>query len=120
VIPTFVFWLCGASGILIIALALPLWLRRVPPNVLYGARFAGTLATPEVWYLVNARAGRELALIGAVYLIAICALAANPVWRGPVPLLFVTGGLIVSLVSNTIRLSRFATRLARETKNGAR
>lgn len=116
-LPAFVFWLCGGSAMLIIALALPLWLRRVPPNALYGARFAATLVAPEIWYRVNARGGRDLALVGSAYLAAICVLAMRPGWRQPTVLLPVTGGFLVLLLVCTFRLSRFADRLAREAVN---
>lgn len=110
-LPAFVFWLCGGSGLLLIALALPLWLRRVPPNGLYGARFGSALADPQVWYAINARAGRNLAVIGAVYLILVAAIAVIPSWNRAAWLLGVTALLVLALIGNTIRLGKAASRL---------
>ena len=45
---------------------MPLMLRWVPPNRLYGFRVAATLSNRSVWYDVNARAGRHFFLLGVV------------------------------------------------------
>lgn len=57
-------------------LALPLALRKVGPNVVYGFRTPATLADRSVWYEVNARFGRVL-LAGC----ALTALAAVGLFR---------------------------------------
>lgn len=59
---------CISAGVFIIALAIPLWLRRVKPNLFYGVRFESTLADEHVWYEINARGGRHLVLLGVLYL----------------------------------------------------
>ena|SRR5512133_3020037 len=59
---------CITPGVVIIALAIPLWLRRVKPNLFYGVRFESTLADERVWYEINARGGRHLVVIGVFYL----------------------------------------------------
>lgn len=49
--------------------ALPLALRKVPPNVVYGYRTRATLGDERIWYEANAHFGRGLliaALAGAV------------------------------------------------------
>ncbi len=111
-IPTFVIGLCFASGLFLIALAIPLWLRRVPPNTFYGARFPSTLADPQTWYEINARAGRNLVGIGAGYVVLLVLVmtfgrSLSPVVRllGPT-LLFV-----VALIVNTILLGIAGRRL---------
>ena len=67
-VPTFVVVICFASGLLLIAAGIPMWLRRVPRNALYGVRFASTLSDDRIWYEINARCGRALVVIGAGYL----------------------------------------------------
>ena len=57
--PAFVVVICFASGLLLIAAGIPLWLGRVPPNALYGVRFASTLSDDGIWYEINARCGRN-------------------------------------------------------------
>ena len=65
---------CG----LIAVLSLPLILRWVRPNPLYGFRTPRTLARDDVWYPANAFAGRAL-------LLAACAGAAA-LWLAPAQL----------------------------------
>ena len=104
-IPTFVIGLCFASGLFLIALAIPLWLRRVPPNTLYGVRFRSTLADPQTWYEINARAGRNLVGIGAGYVLLLVVVMMFGRSLSPaVRLLGPTALFVVALVVNTILL----------------
>jgi uncharacterized membrane protein len=54
-------------GLLTAAHAVPMALRKVPPNRLYGLRVRATLADEVVWYAANARSGRDLILVGGVF-----------------------------------------------------
>ncbi len=47
-------------GILLCALSLPLWLKLVPRNSIYGFRLPSTLISDERWYAVNAHFGKGL------------------------------------------------------------
>jgi uncharacterized membrane protein len=107
--------ICIASGLLLIAAGIPLWLRRVPRNALYGARFASTLSDDRIWYEINARCGRDLVVIGAGYLALLAAaLLFGRSWSMPFRLLGPTVVLVVALIVNTILVSRAATRLLAE------
>lgn len=53
-------------GALLMALAVPLMRRRVPPNPFYGLRVPPTFADTRVWYEANAKSGRDLLVLGAV------------------------------------------------------
>ena len=53
------------AGLLFIALAVPLMLRKVGPNGLYGLRVPATFQDESVWYDANAASGRDLAIVGA-------------------------------------------------------
>ncbi len=55
-----------ALGPLLLVLAVPLMLRWVPRNRLYGFRVAATLRDDAVWYEVNASAGRQSVSLGAL------------------------------------------------------
>jgi hypothetical protein len=55
-----------ALGPLLLVLAVPLMLRWVPRNRLYGFRVAATLRDDAVWYEVNASAGRQSVMLGAL------------------------------------------------------
>ena len=46
----FMFLTFGGTGLLIAGLGIPLWLRRIPPNHLYGFRSRATLSDETVWY----------------------------------------------------------------------
>jgi|SRR6185295_12667824 len=56
-------------GLLLIALALPLYLRKMPPNAWYGLRVSATFADEGVWYEANAQAGRDLIRLGVLQLL---------------------------------------------------
>jgi uncharacterized membrane protein len=111
-VPTFVVVLCFASGLLLIVAGIPLWLRRVPRNALYGVRFPSTLSDDRIWYEINARCGRDLVGIGAGYLVLLgAAFMFGRSWSMPLRLLGPTVVLVVGLIVNTIQLSRASTRL---------
>ena len=111
-IPTFVVVLCFASGLLLIAAGIPLWLRRVPRNALYGVRFPSTLSDDRIWYEINARCGRDLVGIGAGYLVLLtAAFLLGRSWSMPLRLLGPTVVFVVALIVNTILLNRASTRL---------
>lgn len=56
--------LYALSGLLLAGLSVPLILHKIPPNGLYGFRIPSTLENPELWYKVNAYAGRRLLVVG--------------------------------------------------------
>ncbi len=47
----------AAVVVISIALAVPLILRKVPPNIAYGYRTRATLRDPKLWYDANAHFG---------------------------------------------------------------
>lgn len=57
-------------NLLLTALSIPLVLRKVKPNHVYGFRVPATLANPELWYEVNAFAGKHLFVTGIVGFLA--------------------------------------------------
>lgn len=56
IIPTVV----SCMGLLLFALSLPLWLRLVPINPLYGVRVPSTMSSSARWFDVNAHFGKHL------------------------------------------------------------
>ncbi|HEY2988139.1 MAG TPA: SdpI family protein [Candidatus Binatia bacterium] len=54
-----------AACALIFLLGIPLVLKLVPPNRIYGFRTPTTLSRPDVWYRVNVFAGYALMLAAA-------------------------------------------------------
>jgi uncharacterized membrane protein len=61
--------LIAGSGLLILLLAIPMILRRVPPNAIYGVRTEASFASDSDWYRINAIGGRYLAVSGLVIII---------------------------------------------------
>lgn len=102
-------------GLLIIVLAIPLAQRRVPPNRWYGIRLPSTLADEGVWYAANARAGRDMIVVGTVVtLLALAAPLALPHWPPDLRTLFVAVVLVVGSMIATVRAVRHVGRLRRD------
>ena len=55
-------------AITFVALGVPLYMRLVPPNSLYGVRVAATELDESVWYEANHRTGRDFMLLGMTLL----------------------------------------------------
>lgn len=52
------------------ALGVPLWLRKVPPNRIYGIRTTKTFSSPQIWYDANEVGGLALIAAGVLALLA--------------------------------------------------
>ncbi len=65
-----------ACDVLLAAIAIPLMLRKVPRNFIYGFRTPATLSSDRIWYEANAHFGRRLVFASVVSAVAIVAL-----WR---------------------------------------
>jgi hypothetical protein len=85
------FTILGCSALLILV-AIPLALRKVPRNVAYGFRTRATMADDEIWFKANAHFGRGLiasSLCGAFVAYLIYLLQAFP------PVVFLPVSVIV-------------------------
>lgn len=56
-------------ALITIVISIPLVLRKVPPNVVYGVRTRKTLSDPRIWYEANYRGGMALIVAGVVGLV---------------------------------------------------
>jgi uncharacterized membrane protein len=63
-------WAFVFEGLLFCALGIPLALRKIPPNSLYGFRTPKTLSRPDVWYAANHSMGVDLTIAGAIIAVA--------------------------------------------------
>jgi hypothetical protein len=108
-----VFWL-GAlnlvAGLLFVALALPLYRRRIPRGG-YGVRFAAALKSDRAWYAINAHAGRRtiqlapvLVVIGLYALIVPVDLTPGLTWMFALAPLMVAGLVLVDTYLFSLRL----------------
>jgi uncharacterized membrane protein len=62
------------TGLLLIALSIPLIRGKIGPNHWYGLRVRRTLEDPAVWYKANAYSGKTLVAMGIVMVLASMAL----------------------------------------------
>ena len=58
------------AGVLLFAIGVPLALKLVPPNPVYGVRTSKTWSSREVWYAANRSAGINMAIAGIVIAVA--------------------------------------------------
>jgi uncharacterized membrane protein len=61
---TFLLIFYVVAGLLLAGLSVPLILRKIGPNPVYGFRVRQTLEDPAVWYPVNAFAAKGLLCLG--------------------------------------------------------
>jgi hypothetical protein len=86
-------------SVIVIILAVPLILKKIPPNGFIGFRTPKTLSTPEIWYAANRYLGWALLFAGLSALICDGALFCFP---GTV------NGQNINLVTNLIILGPLA------------
>ena len=91
-------------ALLMIGLSLPMAMRKVPPNQLYGFRTEKTLSDTKLWYDANQKAGMNLIAAAILALIVWAAVElsaglpkANAVGL-PVLLVFLFAGVVVSMI----------------------
>lgn len=84
--------------VLITALSVPLILRKVPPNALYGFRTPRTLSSPDIWYPANAFSGAAM-LVASVIITAATWLSPSdfPEWA---PVAYLVVALLFVLVAS--------------------
>lgn len=100
-----------ASGTLLVLLSIPMILRKVKPNYLYGVRIAKTLNNPEIWYATNAFAGRYLMAAGAGTVLAALIFSFIPGISLDVYALACLGVFLAVSTVGTVQVARFLRRL---------
>lgn len=103
---------------MLFAIGLPLARRRIKPNFWYGVRLGPTLKDESIWYDVNEKAGRELAVLGVcvVLLAALAPIASDSVL---VNSLVQTSVLLVGTVFVAVRSVGLARRMWNERSSGS-
>ncbi len=96
-----------------LVMGIPLALRLVPRNPVFGFKISWTLADDEIWYAANAAVGRYFVVFGCVLgLHALSLWKGVYAWRwGALPLLLI---ILVGLVGIFARGFSIARRMARE------
>jgi uncharacterized membrane protein len=97
-----------ACDVLFAIIALPLMLRKVPPNPVYGFRTPTTLKNESIWYETNAYFGRGMLLSSVISALLIVVL--HGVWTVPDErfLLASVGALVVPFFVATVAAFRFS------------
>ncbi len=102
-------WL--GTGLLIILIAIPLILRRIPPNGFYGVRVPKTLNNPDIWYPVNHFCGWTLLWSGIIASIVSVALFFVTEFAveaySNICAIVVCSLLVISCISSLVYLRRF-------------
>jgi len=62
------------SGVILVAVSIPMILGKVAPNAIYGFRVPDTMNDPRTWYAVNTYSGKWLLVTGLIFM-ATCILA---------------------------------------------
>ena len=86
------------TGLLLVGLSIPLLLRRVKPNWLYGFRTPKTFSDERIWYDSNAYAGKWLLISGAIHTVVSLVLYFVPFYRANLLIYAITCGVIFTVV----------------------
>jgi uncharacterized membrane protein len=92
------------APLMIVAVSIPMAMRRVPPNQFYGFRTAKTMSDERIWYEANQKAGINLIVAGllTVALWGVLRMTAGVLIANaasiPLMLLLLFGCVAVSLV----------------------
>lgn len=100
-------------GLLLVALAVPLLMRRVKPNRFYGLRVPATFADEQVWYQANAASGRDLLAFGLATVALAIVLGLLPIAPATYTMVL-AGALAAGAIALAVIGWRRANRLLRE------
>jgi uncharacterized membrane protein len=96
-------------GLLMIVLSIPLIMRWVPMNHLYGFRVPQTFSSVRVWYLANAYSGKGMLYTGVATMVCFGMWYFTPSREHALRILtniVLYGGLAMSLVLTLLYLKR--------------
>jgi uncharacterized membrane protein len=94
-------------------------LRKVKPNAVYGFRVPATFADEQVWFDMNARAGRHLIAIGVTYIALLAAMLVTTRGRpSAILLLGPMGFLVAALIVDALVLTVAANRMLERRRRG--
>ena len=101
------------TGLLFVAIALPLLRRIIKPNPIYGFRVAATFANEWVWYEANAASGRDFVILGVLQVaVALGARGASENVYVAVNVAFMLVGVLVVAVIGWRRANRLLESVA--------
>ena len=80
------------TGVVLIAISIPLIRRRIGPNRWYGFRITKTFQSNELWYDINEYGGRQLAAWAVLMVVAGIVCLFIPMSQTPSPVAVVLRG----------------------------
>ena len=93
------------AGMLLFAVGIPLVLKLVPPNPVYGVRTSKRFSNREVWYAANRSAGINMAIAGiAIAVAALVVPLLMPGYSEEVRVLILAAIVISSIVVMLARI----------------
>lgn len=110
-------FLFTGMGLLFAGLGIPMILRRVPPNRIYGLRVPATFADEQVWYEANAKSGWDLVILGVALAILAPLLWASGWDEAVCSIAWSVAALVGALAMSFVGIRR-ANRLLRELRDG--
>ena len=66
------------SGFILCIISIPMILKKIKPNGLYGFRVQKTLENPDIWYAVNCYSGKWLLVTGLIIVAGAISLSFVP------------------------------------------
>lgn len=116
-----IFIACILVGLVFIAGGIPLAMRKVRPNPLYGLRTKATLSNEKLWFAANASAGKVLVVGGIIAILAVIFFYFQDVPELEretrfisLSLMFLTLDMLFVLLISALRLRSIKKRLGRE------
>jgi uncharacterized membrane protein len=85
--------------------SIPLLLRKIPPNGIFGFRTARTLSSPEIWYPANVFSAR--AMLVAMSLTAALTWIVPDEFPGLFPVLLLLAAVLIVLVASLLHLRSY-------------
>ena len=99
-------------ALLFAVLAIPLWLRKVPRNIVYGYRTRKTLSDDAVWYDANANFGRNLFIASVISIVIVLILSRTHLFTPEVLIPVSLVSLVVPAAIAGIATAAYVRRLS--------
>jgi uncharacterized membrane protein len=106
--------LLASIGLLMVVLAIPMIIQKVPPNSWYGVRIKETIDNPDIWYPTNTHIGYLLLIYGILVIIMSLLLPFIPGMNPDLYALMMVALLLVGIVIILIRGKRYVKTLTQE------
>ncbi len=101
------------SGVVLIAISLPILFNKIPPNYLYGVRTPKAFLSDENWYLIN-RNGAKCFISWALVLVVLGGLKFFVPWdemQGAGALIWMFGPILLCTVAPLVQVLVYSWRL---------